>query len=76
MSLAFWHEKMADPYRETDSSGTTGSFVPYLRDTILPDRAKHRNDTPLPISPSPTSLIFQQRVNINLPGGGYVGVAS
>lgn len=59
-------EKMADPYRETVVQEVQNGFVPYLRDTILPDRAKQRNDTRLSTSPRPRISFFSVRVNINL----------
>lgn len=67
-------EKMADPYRETVVQEVQNGFVPYLRDTILPDRAKQRNDTRLSTSPRPRISFFSVRVNINLHSAGHVGV--
>lgn len=66
---------MADPYRETVVQQVHASFVPYLRDTILPDRAKHRNDTYVDFFP-PT-LFFQCVLTsiCRLYNDGYVGVS-
>lgn len=71
-----FREKMADPYRETVVQQVHASFVPYLRDTILPDRAKHRNDTQLLTSSRPRTLFFPVLTSICcLYNDGYVGVS-
>lgn len=75
VSLAFWHEKMADPYRETDSSGTTRQFCSLLTRHDFTRSCKTPKWYAAPDLSFAHEPYFSTRVNINLPGGGYVGVA-